>query len=369
MALNNKMKTMKLQSRHFPLMLFLLGALGCIKDVVPQEPKLPFQELYSQGIDQYLGVFEPETALTLSPGLIEHKFSGVDAPICFTGNQFSMFTRDGSNENLLIFIQGGGFCGPSSCDAVETGIPLVPLGILSSNVLQNPLANYNLGYLPYCDGSGWMGDKNVDSDGDETNDRFFRGLQNLSASLDVIAKRYPAPTSITLAGNSAGGFGVHAALPLVRKLYPNIPINLINDSGIGILNPGAMNDLVSYWGAERFFPNSCTKCIGEDGNLTEYYSYQLNQDTNIRMAFISSKRDATFAPNIIGGPSAFESQVISTVNQLKSLYITRFNSLIPNGDDHTFIIRRFEKVVSSTSVREWVQKFTTTDSTWTSIIE
>ena len=360
---------MKLQLMCVPLTFLLVGTLGCAKDVVPEEPKLPFQELYSQGIDQYLGVFEPETALTLSPGIIEHKFSGVEAPICFTGNQFSMFTRDGSNENLLIFLQGGGFCSPSSCDAVETGIPLLPFGILSSSVLQNPLANYNLGYLPYCDGSGWMGDKNVDSDEDGTDDRFFRGLQNLSASLDVIAKRYTSPTSIVLAGNSAGGFGVHAALPLVRKLYPTVPIHLINDSGIGILNPGAMNDLVAYWGAERFFPNSCTTCIGEDGNLTEYHSYQLDQDTNLRMAFISSKQDATFAPNIIGGPSAFESQVISTVNHLKSLYISRFNSLIPNGDDHTFIIRSFDKVVSSTSVREWVQKFTTNDSTLTSIIE
>jgi hypothetical protein len=58
---------------------------------------------------------------------------------------------------------------------------------------QNPAANYDVGYVPYCDGSGMMGDNEVDSDGDGVNDRFFQGIQNLSASLDVIAQTYPAP--------------------------------------------------------------------------------------------------------------------------------------------------------------------------------
>ncbi|MEL7118578.1 MAG: pectin acetylesterase-family hydrolase, partial [Bacteroidota bacterium] len=183
--------------------------------ITVDEKPIPFQELYDQGIDKYLGVFTPSSSNTTPQGVTQHIFTGIDAPICFTGNQFSMFTRNGNENNLLIFLQGGGFCSPMACDAVPTGLPLFPLGILNPNDAQNTLSNYNLGYVPYCDGSGMMGDNEVDSDGDGMNDRFFKGLKNLSASLDVIAQTYPSPDKIVLAGQSAGGFAVHAALPLV----------------------------------------------------------------------------------------------------------------------------------------------------------
>jgi len=118
----------------------------------------PFQELYDQGIDRYLGVFTPSSSAVVSPGVTEHIFSGIDAPVCFTGNQFSMFTRDGSSNTLLIFLQGGGFCSPSACEAIEEGIPFIPFGILSPSDPQNPVANYNVGYVPYCDGSMMSGE-------------------------------------------------------------------------------------------------------------------------------------------------------------------------------------------------------------------
>jgi hypothetical protein len=46
-----------------------------------------------------------------------------------------------------------------------------------------------------------VGDNEVDSDGDGVNDRFFTGLKNLSASLDVIVQTYRSPDKIVLASN------------------------------------------------------------------------------------------------------------------------------------------------------------------------
>ncbi len=358
----------------FILLSALIGLFSCDKEsesepAQPLEPSAPFQELYDQGIDRYLGVFIPDTSELISPGLVEHKFSGIDAPVCYTGNQFSMFTRDGSSDELLIFLQGGGFCSPTACAAVETGIPLVSFGILSANASQNPLANYDLGYLPYCDGSGWMGDNEVDSDGDGINDRFFRGVQNLSASLDQIARTYPSPNRIVLAGNSAGGFGLHPALPLLRKLYPKVPIALINDSGNGILDPGSIDILLDYWGARPFFPASCTECIGGDGNITDYHAYQLSEDENLRMAYISSKQDDTYAQIISGGGPAFEAQLIEAANELKVAFPDKFNSLIADGNEHTFIISNFSYPVAGTTVRAWVTEMVNEDPNWTSKID
>lgn len=365
------MKRLFLFSLIFSFSLFSTSCSNIVYDyddeITPDEP--PFQELYDQGIDRYLGVFTPTSSTIVSPGVTEHIFSGIDAPICFTGNQFSMFTRDGSSNNLLIFLQGGGFCSPFDCGAVEEGLPLVPFGILSAMDTQNPTANFNVGYVPYCDGSGMMGDNEVDSDGDGVDDRFFKGIQNLSASLDVIAQTYSSPDKIVLAGNSAGGFAVHAALPLVRKLYPEVLIEVINDSGVGILDPGGMQTLISYWNAGAFFPESCTDCIGADGNLTDYHKYQLAQDPNIRMAYISSKQDATFAALIAGGGEAFEAQLIEATNELNTAYPDRFNSLIADGDEHTFLIRDFTFQVSNTDVRSWVDDMVSGSSNWNSIID
>ncbi len=349
------------------MLIFFVSCSSDDNNNVEAQTQTPFQELYDQGVDRYLGVFNPASSNVVSPGVTEHTFSGIDAPICFTGNEFSMFTRNGSSNNLLIFLQGGGFCNPFACEAVESGIPLIPMGILNPNDPNSPTANYDIGYVPYCDGSAMIGDSEADSDSDGTNDRFFRGVQNLSASLDVIAQSYPSPDKIVLAGNSAGGFAVHHALPLVRKLYPNVRIDVINDSGVGILNPGGWQANINYWNGGDFFPTSCTDCIGTDGNLTNYHKYQLSQDPNIRMAYISSKRDATFTAFMEG--DIFEAQLLEAVNELKAAFPERFNSLIADGDGHTFLIRDFTYAVGGTTVRDWLSKMLNESTDWNSVID
>lgn len=329
---------------------------------------LPYQELYDQGIDRYLGVFTPSSS-QIQGTTTEHIFTGIDGPICFTGNEFTMFTRDGSSNNLLIFLQGGGFCSPLACDAIEEGIPFIPFGILSPTDVANPAYDYNVGYVPYCDGSAMMGDNEVDSDGDGVNDRFFRGVQNLSASLDVIAQTYPAPDQILLSGNSAGGFAVHAALPLVRKLYPDVSIHVINDSGIGIAPPDGLRTLFDYWNASAFLPSSCSDCIGADGNLTEYHRYQIAEDENILMGYVSSKQDSVTAANYPGGPEVFEAELIESAAELKMAFPDRFNSFIMDGAAHTSLIRNLDATADGILLRQWITEMETGSGTWESLID
>ena len=329
----------------------------------------PFQELFDQGLDKYMGSFEPATSSVSSPGVTQYVFRGADGPVCYTGNEFSMFTRDGSSNNLMIFLQGGGFCAEAECAAVETGIPFFPIGILSPQDAQNPVADYDVGYVPYCDGTAFMGDTDVDSDGDGTNDRYFRGLQNLSASLDVIVRNYPNPEKIVIAGNSAGGFAVHSALPLVRLLYPEAPIYVINDSGVGILDPGGMNSLITYWNAGAFFPPSCDDCIGDDGNLTGLHAYQLEKDTNAKLAYISSKQDETIAMTLSGGGTSLETQLLEAATELNTRFPDRFHSMIANGDQHTYLIRTYNAPVGGVPVRDWVSAMINNTSAWNSIVE
>lgn len=314
----------------------------------------PFQELYDQGIDRYIGAFEPASSEPMGDEVL-HRFTGDDGPLCYTGAEFNMTTRDGSSDDLLIFLQGGGVCGPTACDAVESWPPgIVKFGLLSPAVAENPAADFDVGYVPYCDGSLFTGDREIDIDGNGVADRSHRGLQNLSAALDVIADTYPAPSRILLTGNSAGGFGTHGALPLVRLLYPDVPIALINDSGVGIGNPGGQEALNEYWGAQAFYPASCGGCIGEDGNLTGYHSWQLDEDPDVRMGFISSRRDDRIVSSLGMAPEEFESQLLAAMAELEDAHPDRVRSLIADDDSHTFILRQFERVVGGQAVKDWI---------------
>ena len=330
----------------------------------------PFRELYDQGIDRYLGLFTPDRVEARAGNVTSYTFSDEDrGPVCFTGSEFRMATRDGSSDSLMIFLQGGGACSPNNCDAVETagsgGIPA--FGVLSPANSENPAAEFDVGYLPYCDGSLWAGDRDTDSDGDGVDDRLFRGLQNLSAALDVIASRYPAPSRIFLTGNSAGGFGTHMALPLVRKLYPDVAIELINDSGVGISTPGSQETLNAYWNAGAFYPASCDSCIGDDGHLTDYHAYQLAEDPNLRMGFMSHERDGVIVERSpIDGPT-FEAALLEARSELREAYPDRFRSFIAAGDGHTFILRDFEREVGGTSVRAWIADMLDGGDAWISV--
>jgi len=324
----------------------------------PDASETPFEEILLQGVGRYLGVYSPSISEELGGGVMTHSFSSENGgPMCFTGNEFAMSTRDGSRDDLLIFLQGGGLCSPAGCSAVETADPVTmpPIGMLNANDDANPTADFDTAYLPYCDGSLWSGDAEVDTDGNDSTDRSFRGLKNLSASLDVIAATYPTPNRILLAGNSAGGSGVHFALPLVRALYPDVPIELINDSGLAILpSRDQAAGLFQYWGSLPFFPASCSNCIGADGNLTDYYKWQLTEDAYLRMAYIGSKQDATLAAVQPGGGEAFEDQLLSMIDEIKADAPDQFFSLIADDDAHTFILRDFDYPIGGTTVREWI---------------
>ncbi len=325
----------------------------------------PFEELYRQGVDRYLGIFTPMTSAPTDAGAVLHSFGGGDGPLCYTGKPFSMSTRDGESDELLIFLQGGGACSANNCAAVDVAWPIINFGILSASDAANPAVDFDLGYVPYCDGTLFSGDRDADSNGDGSNDRFFRGVQNLSASLDVIANTYPTPSRIVLAGNSAGGFGTHYALPLVRQLYPEVPIDLINDSGVGISQPGSQESLRDYWNSDPVLPASCTTCIGEDGNLTDYHKYQLDEDANLRMGFISSTGDEVIVPTP-EDRAVFGAQVIEAVAELEAAHPERFRSLISDSEEHTYIIKQFGFGIGGTTVRQWVSDMLSGSDDWVS---
>ena len=330
----------------------------------------PFHELFEQGITRYLGRYTP--MLSEQDGdAITHSFGVGDGPLCMEGEPFAMATRDQGSDELLIFLEEGGACWPDFCFAATTAVPQIPAeGILDPARDNNPVKSWNQVYIPYCDGSLHAGDRDVDSDGDDQVDRFHRGLHNFSAALDVAARHFPAPSRILLAGYSGGGLGTIFALPMVRYVYPDAKIDLINDSGVGVLRPDDpefLQEVLEYWNMGAFIPASCDDCIPVDGHLTEYLIWQRDQDQTVRSGMLSYSRDFSLADVFLQiGKPAYEKALFEEMAQLESAHPARTHSWIPAGEEHTFILRRPDQTAGGVPLMDWIGYMLSGSEQWQS---
>lgn len=339
----------------------------------------PFQELVDQGVTRYLGVYSP-MASEIEGDVTIHRFSASDGPMCLRGGEYAMSTRDTGSEDLVIFLQGGGGCWDTLCAATETAEPRIPaIGILNRDLPGNPVADWNVAYLPYCDGGVFASDAEHDVDGNGliepgTSDQFHHGVHNLSAALDVAARTFPSPRRILLTGVSGGGFGTIFAVPLVRTLYPGVPIEVINDSGVAVGRPNEpefFKRLLDYWNAlDSFLPQSCPDCIADDGHGTSVHSWALERDENLRLSLLSYKQDATIATFFFNVPGpVWEPELIRKLAEVEAMHPDRVRSLIADGSAHTFLLTSTALEVDGISVLDWVSAMLNDSPEWTSRLD
>jgi hypothetical protein len=353
-----------------------------------EPPEDPFAEVYEQGLTDHLGTVDPSS--TIEDGDTTHYlFDPTDGPMCLRGGDYWMSVRRGSHDaaDLVIFQQGGGACWSELCTAFETlGAPAVPnSGMLNRELPGNAFANWNVVYLPYCDGSLFVGDIDIDDDEDGQTDRFHHGLINLSAGLDVAKEQFPDVNRIVLAGASAGSYGVHLSNMLVRALWPEAELIIVADAGLGIGRPGNFEfipDLLEEWNVLHLVPESCSTCITD--HITGLPNWQLTRDPNMRFAAISSYDDA-----IIGGvflqlaTGEYQMALTSELAKLAADHPGRYHRFFYAGVLHTAIVADTANggglegltstydgtIVDGTSVAEWLDMLVNGDSAFGDRIE
>jgi hypothetical protein len=342
-----------------------------VVDPEPEPEPIAFQEIYDQGITRYMGEYTPMMS-EASGDVVNHTFGAGDGPLCIAGGEYTMSTLDAGSEDLVIYLQGGGACWSEFCAAETVAAPgIPPIGIMDTTRENNPVKDWNQVYLPYCDGGLHASDKDSDSDGDDVNDRFQRGLHNLSASLDVAVNTFPTPRRIFLSGSSGGGLGTSFALPLVRYVYPGVPIVLVNDSGVGVSrpdDPDFLRLLMDDWNTGAFIPESCENCIPDDGHFTDYHIWQMDQDDNFRRGMLSYSRDTTFADFFLQiGKDAFEAALFPEMQQLEDAYPERQHSWIPAGEKHTFLMAEPDQTAGGVPVMDWIAAMLDGSDDWVSV--
>jgi hypothetical protein len=322
------------------ILVFLLS--GCGGDDDGSSNEFVFQELVDQGLTRYIGAASPVSSVGVNDGTV-FEFNTADGPICLHGGAYRAAVRHTDSENLFIYLQGGGACSAAIClvtfdttdSLLVTGVPNA--GILSPGLAANPLRDWNVVYAPYCDGSLMGGDISHDVNGDGEIEH-QRGLQNLSAVLDLAKAEFPRPRRIMLAGISAGGFATFTALPLVRFHYPNAEILVVNDAGVGIGTPGdpeAVEKMAEEWNAGSGIPQSCEGCF-DRGHLMPLLGWQLERDDNMRAAIISSFRDLVITLTfLVASPEAFETALLEESGAIAERFPDRFKRFLFAGNRHT----------------------------------
>ncbi|MEM7435934.1 MAG: pectin acetylesterase-family hydrolase [Myxococcota bacterium] len=360
-----------------------------------------FQELYDQGLTRYVGEFSPSNdPAPDDQGVRHYEFAvpddlstGPRVPVCIRGGQWTMDTREGASDNLVIFLQGGGACWPEFCSAAENAGPLAAAGILDPDLAGNPLADWNVSYLPYCDGSLFAGDVDRDLPGSIIGEGgggqgYQRGLQNLTSALDVTAAQFPNPPRIVLTGVSGGAFGTIVALPLVRFYYPDAEILVFNDSGIGVAkgedDPDFVNDtLLAGWNADGLIPESCPDCTS-NGHVTRFVEWQLETDPNVTMSAMSFSADFVIATTFLMIPATdFTTELLAETGRITDNFPDRYRRFIAEGAAHTTLLRAepgdpvlggleigsLETAIDGTSVLDWFSAYVDGTDDWQNLVE
>ncbi|MBT8065658.1 MAG: pectinacetylesterase family protein [Gammaproteobacteria bacterium] len=353
------------------------------------------RELREAGVDKYLGKFEAAATTDIGNGWTKHTFdpeigvTGMPAgPVCIAGSGYSVFTRKGKKNKLLIFEQGGGACWQNfyRCNlfAEDQEPPSdgdLP-GIFDAESDDNPFADYSIVYMPYCDGSVFTGD-NVAVDPiwqslTGVPARFHFGLRNQSAGMDLARKEFPKAKRITVAGSSAGGVGAAGFAPfLARMVYGNkVDLSVFNDAGPITSNPDAMSSFpppiplsgitdvearASDWDFGKFYPASCTDC-DDMGNSTEIIKWRLDNDSTIREAFYETDADETnrFFLGLLTDPVGFRNLIVSEHGLINAMFPKRYKRFIVAGDtSHTALQSPlfYTQDANGTLLNDWTKAF------------
>jgi hypothetical protein len=249
-----------------------------------------------------------------------------------------------------------------------------------SEVIRNPIGDWSIVYMPYCDGSVFAGDNSIwdpafQADieakfhldpGEGPPIRFHRGPRNATAGIDIARELFPKARFIMLAGSSAGGVGAASLTPfLVRMAFGNKrELMVFNDAGpvaINLLDVDAMLARASDWDFGQFYPASCLDCDAAAGQGTAIIKWRLDNDSTIRESFYSTDGDSTNRFFLkVPTQELYRQLILTEHGALNAAHPNRYKRFIRSGDDsHTALQNPLFYVGTANGVplHEWVKDF------------
>lgn len=288
---------------------------------------------------------------------------------CVNGGEFFVALKETASRtgNLMISLQGGGACWPGSIQCKSTTKDAdVNVAKFTEQLNQRLKSDWGQVVIPYCDGSIYMGDTEQDYDLDNQIDHWHSGLKNSMAALRFVYTRYPNASKIFLTGCSDGGYGTIIQLRIIRHLYPEASIYVLNESGPGLLKPQTdfWKMITSSWNLDQILPKNCELCKGQ---LLYWYSDML-KDSKVKIALYSSYTDSVISQAFLKiKPEVYKSLLLNVSKDLNSNHPDRFKRFFIKGDSHCVEDRDYD--VKGLKYWDWVVAFLNDSETWKDVLE
>ena len=363
----------------------LVGCVGCGEDnttgtttpqVVPTPTLSVAQELAATGAGAFLNI-SPTGPPAQKTDWDEYSYdvSRQDA-ICLFGTQYQVNVHHGTSNKVMLYLEGGGACWEyltcASGAAKPTANGAQGDGILNFTRADNPFADWNIVYAPYCDGSVFSGNNIIDyTSGTSTLHTFHHGIQNLSAAVALLKQQFPNPEEILVAGSSAGGYGTFQGYGVTRIAFPTAKITVFDDSGPGLQNPDDAAGVAARnanWKYLQYVPPSCTDC---DVQLSYLSDWAMDRDPNLRTALFSYLQDMVIRGFLMLDGPPYEALLRTTTDDLHARHPDRFKRFLKTGRGHTILeLPNFYTLsVSGVIMRDWTADFLTNGPVWQDLVD
>ena len=234
-------------------------------------------------------------------------FQPIAGSTCIDGSATGIGTNAASTgNNVFIYLEGGNACfNALSCSATANtdGYDAAKLTTDATSTLAIPIfdrtaslfKDYNFVFVPYCTGDIFAGDNDTTVGGTM---RHFHGAHDMDLYLARIKLAFPHAKNIIISGFSAGGFGAAVNYDRAAKVFPNVKVALIDDSGPPMAQafvPPCLQKLFKdTWGLDKTLPAACTDCAN-DAFMEPLVTYISTQYSDRRLSLISSTQDGTIS--------------------------------------------------------------------------
>jgi hypothetical protein len=218
--------------------------------------------------------------------------------------------RYGSSDKLAIYFEGGGACfNTATCllnDAVSSfgnfqftawAAGSGGGGIFDAGADDNPLADWNFVYVPYCTGDVHAGDKTDGGVPGVFGAHQFVGYRNVGLFLERIVPSFAGASHVLVTGVSAGGFGAAFNYDRIADAWPKAEVTLLDDSGPPFsdmyLAPCMQKEWRTLWNLDDTIPADCSECFSPDGGgISNLAGYLADRHEGQKFALYSSEQDA-----------------------------------------------------------------------------
>lgn len=298
---------------------------------------------------------------------------------CFKGDKTYVAVSPGESDNVMLFLEGGGAQWPGGGFCVELGM-MEDIGV-KSRVPENPVGDWNIVYVPYCDCSLHCGDKQAQYNGKTRN---HYGVRHVTAAVALMKELFPDPGKVLVAGSSAGGYGTYYGWLIAKSQYRDTDTYVFNDSGTGFWNPDDLDTfevLKNAW--DLIIPDDCTMCKGT--LFTYIYDVYLRYDPQVRIGMFSSYYDAVINGTYLHMDGEdFKSVLMTVTDEIKELHPDRFARFFIETSTHTtyeldafdlfpgsdyFLAEGPRYSVGGVSVFDWLGRLVNDQPQWDDVLE